>query len=368
MNSFEADAGNRESRRDEVGASNELDAYDYELPEELIAQFPCGQRTDARLMVVDRNRPAIRHAHVRDLPEFLRAGDLLVVNDTKVVPARLDGYRIATRGRWSGLFLSTDAQGTWKVMSKTRGKLQPGESIMLCNREQQEVCPLTMLAPLEEGLWAARPDSPLTTWELLEQVGRVPLPPYIREGTMTDADRDRYQTVYAENPGAVAAPTAGLHFTADLLRRLGEQGVGSVRVTLHVGIGTFRPISVSRLADHAMHSEWGRLTAEAAERLRQCREGGGRIVSVGTTSTRVLETAAAAGRIAAWEGDTQLFIKPPYKFQAVDALMTNFHLPRSTLLVLVRTLGGDALMRRAYAEAVEQRYRFFSYGDAMLIV
>lgn len=372
MTNSGANSGNRSGPSSEHGSGgggmDELDAYDYTLPEELIAQFPCSQRTDARLMVVDRARQAIRHAHIRDLPEFLRAGDLLVLNDTKVLPARLDGYRVATRGRWSGLFLSADAQGTWKIMSKTRGRLQAGESVMLCDRELQDVCRMTMLAPLEEGLWAARPEIPTSALELLDQVGRVPLPPYIRDGAMSDSDRDRYQTVYAQNPGAVAAPTAGLHFTTDLLRRLAEQGVESAQVTLHVGIGTFRPVSVTRLADHVMHSEWGRLSAASAERLRACRQQGGRIVAVGTTSIRVLETAAAGGHFEAWQGDTNLFIRPPYTFQGTDALMTNFHLPRSTLLVLVRAFGGDALLRRAYEEAVEQRYRFFSYGDAMLIV
>jgi S-adenosylmethionine:tRNA ribosyltransferase-isomerase len=203
---------------------------------------------------------------------------------------------------------------------------------------------------------------------LLDRVGRVPLPPYIRKGEMVDTDREQYQTVYAQVPGAVAAPTAGLHFTTTLLARLAEQGVELCALTLHVGPGTFRPITAERLAEHAMHREWGCVTQETVERIKACRAGGGRVVAVGTTSVRLLETAAAQGTLKPFDGHTDLFIRPPYQFRTIDALLTNFHLPRTTLLVLVRTFGGDELIRRAYEEAIREQYRFYSYGDAMLII
>lgn len=342
--------------------------YDYALPDDLIAQFPLANRTDARLMLVNRASQTIEHHHIRDLPSILRRGDLLVLNDTKVVPARLDGYRLSTRGHWSGLFVSMEGQGVWKVLGKTRGRLEAGESLMLRDRQLRDVCPLHLLARLDDGLWLARPESELPTWQLLEVVGRVPLPPYIRGGMMTDEDQERYQTVFASRPGAVAAPTAGLHFTKGLLEQLAKSGVDSIHVTLHVGIGTFRPMTVKRLADHEMHSEWGEIEGSAVGRMTKCRESGSRVIAVGTTVTRVLETAARDGKLQPWSGESRLFIQPPYEFQAIDGLLTNFHLPRSTLLVLVRTFGGDALMRRAYSQAIEQKYRFYSYGDAMLIL
>lgn len=347
---------------------SELDAYDYELPDELIAQEPLRDRSDSRLMVVRRDRGSIEHAHVRDLPDFLQAGDCLALNDTKVVPARLVGRRTRTGGRWSGLYLAHDEQGLWRVIGHTRGKLEPGETLWLDPVDGAVGFEVALVARLEGGAWAVRPVVSGSAWELLDRVGRVPLPPYIRGGQMRETDRQRYQTVYASRPGAVAAPTAGLHFTPELLQRLATAGIPAVHVTLHVGLGTFRPVSVERLADHVMHSEWGELTATAAERLLATRRAGGRIIAIGTTSVRVLETAAAAGELSAWEGDTRLFIRPPYNFRAVDGLFTNFHLPRSTLLVLVRAFGGDELLRRAYREAILERYRFFSYGDAMLIL
>ena len=346
----------------------EIDQYDYELPPELIAQHPLPRRVDARLLVVDRRAGTLAHGHVRDLPGILLPSDTLVLNDTRVIPARLVGYRTRTGGRWEGLFLSLDEHGIWKVLGHTRGKLQVGETITLRDCELADRAQLRLLARLEGGAWAAKPEGPVQGFELLEQVGRVPLPPYIRGGEMTVADREAYQTVFARQPGAVAAPTAGLHFTAELLRQIAACGVSVARVTLHVGLGTFRPISVDCLEDHEMHSEWGRVDAAAADLISQRRQAGGRTVAVGTTAVRVLETAAREGRLGPWEGETNLFIRPPYEFRAVDALLTNFHLPKSTLLVLVRTLGGDDLIRRAYAEAIRERYRFYSYGDAMLIL
>lgn len=347
---------------------DDISHYDYELPKELVAQSPLVVRSDARLLLVDRQRNSLSHNHVRDLPELLREGDCLVLNDTRVVPARLVGHRTKTGGRWEGLFLEASETGHWRILSKTRGKLTPGETITLAGAEGTEDVELELGTKEPGGVWVVRPKSEEATFPLLDRVGRVPLPPYIRKGQMVESDRRNYQTVYAQTPGAVAAPTAGLHFTDLLLSEFEARGIGIVRLTLHVGMGTFRPIETDSLSQHEMHSEWGSLEENAADRLLECRKGGGRIVAVGTTSVRVLETAAAAGKLEPFCGDTNLFIRPPYQFKAVDALMTNFHLPRTTLLVLVRTFGGDDLIMRAYEEAVREEYRFYSYGDAMLIV
>lgn len=348
---------------------SDLDRYDYELPKELIAQQPLKRRSDARLMVVHRVDRSIAHAHVRDLPEILSAGDALVLNDTRVVAAKLIGRRTNTGGRWEGLFLEADISGVWRVMSKTRGKLQPGETVTLRDPDSHEDLQLQMLAKNDDGTWLARPSSAEPWTSILERIGRVPLPPYIRGGEMLPADRQTYQTVFAEKPGAVAAPTAGLHFTPQLLESLSARGIDLQRITLHVGLATFRPITTESLDAHQMHRERGEVSADAAAALNETRAAAGRIVAVGTTVARVLETAAADdGRLQAWSGGTDLFIRPPHEFRGVDALLTNFHLPRTTLLVLVRTFGGDELIRRAYAEAIRERYRFYSYGDAMLIL
>jgi len=347
---------------------SELDKYDYDLPKHLIAQEPLAHRADARLMVVDRSRKSISHNYVRDLPTILRVGDCLAVNDTRVLPARLVGYRRETGGRWEGLFLSTEPSGAWQLLCKARGRLTAGETIQLIDRDAREDAQLRLVAKSEEGLWLARPSDDEPAEKLLERIGRVPLPKYIRHGEMVDSDRLRYQTVYAKHPGSAAAPTAGLHFTPELIEATIAAGIDFARLTLHVGLDTFRPIKADQLARHKMHSELGRIDADAADRLLKARRKGGRIVAVGTTSVRVLETAADDGLLRPWEGATQLFIRPPYRFKAVDALMTNFHLPRTTLLILVRTFGGDELIRKAYDEAIRQEYRFYSYGDAMLIV
>jgi S-adenosylmethionine:tRNA ribosyltransferase-isomerase len=347
---------------------SELDQYDYDLPRELIAQHPLANRTDARLLVVRRQSGSLEHAHVRDLPEILAPNDCLVLNDTKVLPARLVGRRDRTGARWTGLFLGADEQGVWQVLSKTRGKLEVGEAIVVVSWDVQQTVTLRLLAKLPGGIWAVRPEpwgDPLT---ILDRVGRVPLPPYIRDSEMTEEDVARYQTVFAENPGAVAAPTAGLHFTPELFAELSRRGIARERVTLHVGIGTFRPITADRLSEHVMHHEWCSISAEVAERLRTAQHAGRRIVAVGTTVVRSLETAAAGGELRPFTGTTDLFIRPPFTFQACGALVTNFHLPKSTLLILVRAFGGDELIRRAYSLAIRERYRFFSYGDAMLIV
>jgi S-adenosylmethionine:tRNA ribosyltransferase-isomerase len=351
-----------------LAAMSELDQYDYELPRHLIAQFPLAHRADARLLVVDRATKSLAHKHVRDLPEILLKGDCLVLNDARVVPARLIGYRTATRGHWEGLFVESSPEGFWKVVCKTRGRLSPGESITLINAEGIEDIRLILVAQQPEGAWIVRPESSEDVYLILERVGRVPLPPYIRKGEMVASDRQAYQTVYAKTPGAVAAPTAGLHFTTALLQTLKSQGVDVCFLTLRVGLGTFRPILSETLAEHRMHAEWGQVTAEAIAKIKLARHRGGRVVAVGTTTVRLLETAARDGELQPFEGMTDLFIRPPFQFRVVDALMTNFHLPRTTLLVLVRTFGGDELIRRAYDEAIREEYRFYSYGDAMLIL
>ncbi|MCE9554740.1 MAG: S-adenosylmethionine:tRNA ribosyltransferase-isomerase, partial [Planctomycetes bacterium] len=261
---------------------SELDHYDYELPRDLVAQEPLRSRADARLMVVDRRTQSIAHHHVRDLPEILAPGDCLVLNDTQVVPAQLFGTRQQTGGRWQGLFLASDENGIWQVLAKTRGKVAPGETVMLLDEEMREVVSLSMIGRGEGGSWLALPDSDEPALEILQRVGRVPLPHYIHGGQMRPGDRERYQTVYAQHPGAVAAPTAGLHFTPELLARLKQRGIGSAFVTLHVGVDTFRPITSPDLDSHVMHSEWGRLEHSAADKIARCRAAGGRIVAVGT--------------------------------------------------------------------------------------
>lgn len=349
---------------------SDLDVYNYDLPRELIAQQPLRNRSDARLMVVHRGSGLIEHYHVRDLPDVLTRGDVLVMNDSKVVPARLVGYRTNTLGKWQGLYLREDpASGCWEVLSKTRGRLNPGDSISITDRNARDSLRLQVLARTDQGNLIIKPELEGSAETLLDKFGRIPIPPYIRDGQMTDSDIKDYQTVYAKEPGSVAAPTAGLHFTRDLFASLQQAGVTGHAVTLHVGLGTFRPIASDKLEEHTMHAEWGQINAATAEALNAAKGEGRRRIAVGTTAVRVLESAAdTAGRLSAWTGMTDLFIKPGYSFRAVDALMTNFHLPKSTLLVLISTLANPDLIRHAYAEAVEQKYRFYSYGDAMLIL
>src|SRR5262245_35651502 len=339
------------------------DFLDYPLPERLIAQEPAARRDASRLLVVRRPDASLEHRSFADLPELLSPGDLLVLNDTRVVPARLLGRRQPTGGKWEGLFLRVTAEGLWELLCQTRGRLSEGDVIAV------EPGPLRLvLAGRAGGHWLARPDPPGDAAALLERHGHVPLPPYIRKGREQAGDRERYQTVFARAAGAVAAPTAGLHFTPDLLDRLERRDVGRAFVTLHVGLGTFGPIKTEDVTRHTMHREYGELPAETVAAVRGCKDRGGRVVAVGTTCIRVLETVAALGPLRPWTGETELFIYPPYPFRCVDALVTNFHLPRSTLLLLVAAFAGDELTRRAYAAAVEQEYRFYSYGDAMLIL
>ncbi len=347
---------------------------DYELPAELVAQEPLQNRADARLMLIDREQNAIDHYHIRDLPRLLKPSDRLVLNDTKVIPAQLRGLRMATGGRWQGLYLGMLDGGDWRIVCKTRGKLQPMDKIQLLDREGKPNMVLWLLEKLPEGQWRAHPESEEDALAILQQLGRVPLPPYIRGGNMVDSDSVDYQTVFARHPGAVAAPTAGLHFTERLLEAISQGGVEFSSVTLHVGMGTFRPISADNPEDHPMHSEWADLTQVAVDEILATRNGGGRNIAVGTTVTRVLESVAAhqaaegGAPLATWQGETNLFIRPPYEFRAIDGLLTNFHFPRTTLLLLVQAFGGTELIRKAYETAIEEQYRFYSYGDAMLIV
>jgi S-adenosylmethionine:tRNA ribosyltransferase-isomerase len=314
-------------------------------------------------MVVHRATRTIEHRRFPEIADYLRAGDLLVVNDSRVLPARLVGRKQATGGAWEGLYLRTLADGRWEMIGKTRRPMQVGTVILI------EPGPLRLIyqGKTEAGHWCFQPDPPGDAVELLERHGRIPLPPYIRDGIEQPQDRQRYQTVYAKQPGSIAAPTAGLHFTQELLEQLQQQGVRLAQVTLHVGLGTFQPIKAKRPSEHVMHREWCAVPAETAEAIAQCRAAGGRIVAVGTTTVRTLETAARFGG-AAWSGETDLFIRPGFRFQLVDALVTNFHLPRSTLMQLVAAFSSPQLIRTAYAEAIAQRYRFYSYGDAMLIL
>jgi S-adenosylmethionine:tRNA ribosyltransferase-isomerase len=350
--------------------------FDFELDDSLIAQHPTGLRDRSRLMVLRRSTGAREHRVFSELADLLRPGDLLVLNDTRVIPARFSCRR-ATGGRIDGLFVREVDSGAWEVLLKGAGRCKPGEALSLRRSERRR---LVLEEDLGAGRWRLRPDPAGRAEEILGEVGATPLPPYIRRDDVENEpeDRDRYQTVYAAKAGAVAAPTAGLHFTRALLDRLAEMGVDTLTVTLHVGMGTFAPVKAEAPDGHQMHSEWYELSQEAATTLNRARGAGRRIVAVGTTSVRVLETVAAGATnseapFRAGSGWTDIFLHPPAEFHAIDALITNFHLPRSTLLMLVasfcapgRTDGVETILA-AYREAVQLRYRFFSYGDAMLI-
>ena len=356
------------SRSHDIDVMFDLSDYQYDLPPELIAQQPPKERTDARMMVVNRTSGSISNLHIRDFPSVINSQDGIVINDTKVVPARLRGTRLKTGGKWEGLFIKCTSDGKWVILSKTRGKIQPNERVGLVDVRGVEQYSVKFVRQNEAGLWVVKPSDSRPFLELLNLVGEVPLPPYIRGGRSVPTDLNNYQTVYARKPGAVAAPTAGLHFTEALLSRIAKQGTLVEKVTLHVGIGTFRPMVNDDIRTHQMHSEWGCIDQSTAENLSKLRNKGGRICSVGTTSVRVLETCANENGFSSWEGQTDLYISPGYRFRGVDALLTNFHLPKSSLLVLVRTFGGQDLIKEAYSKAIELRYRFYSYGDAMLII
>jgi S-adenosylmethionine:tRNA ribosyltransferase-isomerase len=336
---------------------------DYDLPDRLIAQEPAARRDESRLLVVHRKTGELEHRIFRDLPDLLAPGDLVVLNDTRVLPARLLGRRVKTDGQWEGLFLREHADGTWELMTKTRGHPTSGETFVT-----ETGLTLTLAGRTPDHHWLMRTEPAGTPVELLAIHGQVPLPPYIRRGRGREADRDRYQTVYAETAGSVAAPTAGLHFTPELLAHLTAAGVRLARVTLHVGLGTFAPIKSDDPTRHVMHAEWCEVGPEAVEAIRETKHRGGRVVAVGTTTVRTLESAARPDGLRPYCGETDLFIHPPFEFRVVDALVTNFHLPRTSLLLLVQALAGPDLLRKAYAEAVAREYRFYSYGDAMVIL
>jgi len=362
------------------------DELHYDLPSELIAQEPAGQRCASRLLVLDRATGCVTDSQFGSIADFLRPGDCLVLNDTKVLPARFFAQR-QTGAALEGLFLAEKdgAPGVWEVMLKGARKVRPGERLRIKDRDKQDFCAAELLEKREAGRCLLKVEAPGGPEAVLDEVGFPPLPPYIRrdgDPTRARADQERYQTVYARTPGAVAAPTAGLHFTKQLLDQLKAKGVRQACVTLHVGTGTFKPVKAEDLESHEIHHEWFRLDEANARIINTARAGGGRIVAVGTTTTRVLETVAgrAVGRAASLaqsragthdlqptEGTTGLFITPGYEFKIVDAMITNFHLPKSTLLALIGAFAGLDNVLGAYRHAIEQRYRFYSYGDAMLI-
>jgi S-adenosylmethionine:tRNA ribosyltransferase-isomerase len=345
----------------------QLEDLDYELPADRIAQYPPAERDASRLMVVRRGGAMLGHHVFHELPELLKSGDLLVVNDTRVLPARLVGRRERTGGKWEGLFVRESAEGAWEMLCQTGGRPAAGEAVLVEPEAGGDPLRVTLAQKLTAGRWLVRPGPGGTTLELLARYGRVPLPPYIRKGRAEGSDRERYQTVYASRSGAVAAPTAGLHFTPQVFDEMARRNIGRTCVTLHVGPGTFQPVEAADPSQHRVQAEWGELSADVAASIVACKVRGGRVVAVGTTAVRVLETAARSGNIGAWSGFTELTICPPFKFHCVDALVTNFHLPRSSLLLLVAAFTGLESMRAAYAEAVARGYRFYSYGDAMLI-
>jgi S-adenosylmethionine:tRNA ribosyltransferase-isomerase len=338
--------------------------FDYDLPEDLIAQEPVEPRDAARLLVVDRQADSLTDRHFRDLPDFLRRGDLLIVNDTRVLPARLLARR-QTGGQVEFLLLSRRSDGSWLSMARPARRLRAGDVLRLVDHHGLETSDeVTVLGRTEDGLAIRFGDE-----SAIEQWGRTPLPPYIKQEI---DDPERYQTVYAREPGSAAAPTAGMHFTPELIERCEHAGAELAYVTLHVGLDTFQPIKTEDARDHPMHSEWYHVSPETIARIRATRAAGGRIIAVGTTSVRTLESIASPVLDSETGNEladaTRLFITPGFSFRLVDVMITNFHLPRTTLLLLVAALTGEDLMRRAYAHAIEQRYRFYSFGDAMLIV
>ena len=344
--------------------------FDYDLPPDLVAQTPVEPRDASRLLVVSRADGNLTHRTFRDVVDYLRAGDLLVFNDTRVIPARLTARKIPTGGKVELLLVARRSATEWEVLVKGR-RTMPGQQIAVGEGEKRITGEITAVTAAGGRLVTF--DQPLEPQ--LDALGEVPLPPYIHTPL---ADPERYQTIYARVAGSSAAPTAGLHFTPDLLLQLREAGVGFAFVTLHIGMDTFRPVTAECVKDHVMHTEWCSLSLETARQINHTRLAGGRIVAVGTTAVRVLESAAAScapeGDACAWqtvapfEGPTDLFIYPGHRFRAVDALITNFHLPRSTLLMLVSAFAGKELIDHAYQKAIEQEYRFYSFGDATLIV
>lgn len=332
--------------------------FDYDLPQELIAQTPVEPRDSSRLLVMDKNTGELEHRHFYNLPEYLKPGDLLVFNDTRVIPARLHGFK--TTGAHVEVFLLTRKNATdWEVLVKPGKKLQKGAQIRFSDELSCEILDTT-----DFGGRIARFHYDGIFEEILDRLGETPLPPYIHEKLK---DKERYQTVYNRERGSAAAPTAGLHFTKELLKKIKDMGVEEVFVTLHVGLGTFRPVNESKVEDHKMHREFYTVSQEAADAINKAKREGRRIIAVGTTSVRTLESAGASGVMKAGGNWTEIFIYPGYQFKFVDALVTNFHLPQSTLVMLVSALSSREKILHAYQVAVENRYRFFSFGDAMFI-
>ena len=330
----------------------------YDLPQELIAQTPLARRDGSRLLLMDRRTGAIAHHHFYELPDFLREGDCLVLNNSRVIPARLLGHREPTRGAVEGLLLQDKGAGVWECLTKPGRKTRQGAQLSFGDGQLTA----TVIGELEDGKRLVQFHYEGIFLEVLERLGKMPLPPYIKEEL---ENGERYQTVYSKVAGSAAAPTAGLHFTEELLNRIQSRGVNLAYVTLHVGLGTFRPVKTEELTEHHMHSEFCVLSCETARLLNETRKNGGRIVCVGTTSCRTLESFAREdGTFEAASGWTDIFIYPGYRFKAMDALITNFHLPESTLVMLVSAFAGREHVLNAYAEAVRERYRFFSFGDA----
>ena len=335
--------------------------YDYDLPEELIAQDPLEDRSSSRLMVLDRQTGDVEHRHFTDILEYLHPGDCLVINNTKVIPARLFGVKEDTQAKIEVLLLKRKENDIWETLVKPGKKAKPGTKLVfgdgLLTAEVVDV--------VEEGNRLIQFHYDGIFEEILDQLGQMPLPPYI---THQLKDKNRYQTVYAKYDGSAAAPTAGLHFTKELLQKVKDMGVDIAEVTLHVGLGTFRPVKVENVLDHHMHSEFYMVSQEAADKINRAKESGHRVIAVGTTSTRTLEAAADEnGRLHETSGWTEIFIYPGYQFKVIDALITNFHLPQSTLVMLVSALAGREHVLHAYEIAVKEKYRFFSFRDAMLI-
>ena len=338
-----------------------LSEFDYHLPEELIAQTPLKKRDTSRLMVLDRKNETIEDKHFYDILDYLKPGDVLVRNNTKVIPARLYGVKEETGANVEFLLLKRVDGDIWEVMVKPGRKLMPGVRVEFGNG----LLKAKILEKFEDGNRKVKFEYNGIFNEILNEIGLMPLPPYIHEKLK---EKDRYQTVYAKYEGSAAAPTAGLHFTDELFKKLKEKGVEVANVTLHVGIGTFRPVKVENIEEHDMHSEHFYIKAEDAEKINKAKREGHRVIAVGTTSCRVLESVADDnGYVKEVEGDTNIFIYPGYKFKCLDALITNFHLPESTLIMLVSALAGKDFIMQAYEEAVKEQYKFFSFGDAMFI-
>jgi len=352
-------------------AEARLSDFDYDLPPDRIAQEPAQPRDASRLLVLDRRTGGLDHRRFHELPDLLCQGDLLVLNDTRVIPAAFTARR-ATGSRIEGCFLRFLPGDVWEVMLAGRGRIREGETLALADVEGREAGAIELIGRVEPGVWHVREMSGTDPLRVLARVGRPPLPPYIRRTGPDDpraaADREAYQTVYARHNGAVAAPTAGLHFTQRVFEGLDRRGVERVCLTLHVGLGTFQPIRSESLADHRMHEEYFEIPGPCAERISRARADGRRVIAVGTTVVRALESAASAGGVRAARETTCAFIYPPYAFQVVDGLVTNFHLPRTTLLALVCAFARRDRVLAAYEAARREGYRFYSYGDAMLIL